>query len=104
MRLKNVQVHIIPGGALAYELSHVSADPTGLSGVYCLQGGQEFSSSQMMFLDPRHGLPELHPLPFHMGSRGGGDGNPFLWDLIPGWLLLFPADAPRQVTVRSRLG
>ena len=83
--LKNVKAHVVHGGdALAYEMAHTSSDHVGVSGVYCLQATEledHPAGSQMMFFDPRNGLSELHPLPYHMGSRGGGDGNPYFWTL-----------------------
>jgi hypothetical protein len=39
-----------------------------------------------------------------MGSRGGGDFNPYFWEMVPGDLILFPADAPRQVTMNPLKG
>ena len=37
-----------------------------------------------------------------MGSRGGGDGNPYFWTMLPGKLLLFPGDVSRHTTMNTQ--
>lgn len=114
--LDNIQIHVLPGGrSFAQELIHVSPIVSGVSGVYCLaapdpqdstataadgaggDGGGGGSNVKLVLMDPRGRLANVSPLPVHTGSVGGGDGNPYYWDVTAGGLILFPGDVPRRV-------
>lgn len=101
--LENLQAHVLPGGVGAHELIHASASSSGISVAYCISAPEKYNKvgSNIVFIDPRLDSTTIAPLPWHMGGRGGGDGNPFFFDLDPGKMIVYPSNAPRHVTVNS---
>ena len=61
LELTNVQLHILPGGADAYELDHVAPDHALPSGVWCAQRVDEggVPPLTLQLLDPRGDAPNM---------------------------------------------